>query len=114
MTGDQSREISAGARACRGEYSNDRGAVTNKKLAWRNLQLGRSFQATRNSFHHFSEGNFMKRPKPKEAGTEIDCPACEGTGFPPVAQPEQAGRKIYPAPCEQCLGKGRIEAPRPQ
>jgi DnaJ-class molecular chaperone len=64
--------------------------------------------------YHFREAHLMKRRKPKEAGTEIDCPACDGTGFPPVTQPEQPGRKIYPAPCEQCFGKGRIEAPRPQ
>jgi hypothetical protein len=29
-----------------------------------------------------------------------------GTGFPPVRQPEP-GRRIYPAPCRQCGGKGR-------
>jgi DnaJ-class molecular chaperone len=55
--------------------------------------------------------NFMKRLRPKEAGTEIDCPACEGTGFPPVEQPEKTGRKTYPAPCEHCHGKGRISLP---
>jgi len=51
----------------------------------------------------------MKRSKPKEVSTEVDCPACDGTGFPKVRQPDQPGRKIYPAPCKQCLGKGRIE-----
>jgi DnaJ-class molecular chaperone len=51
----------------------------------------------------------MKRPNPKEAGTEVDYPACEGTGFPPVTQPGQPGRKIFPARCQQCLGKGRID-----
>jgi len=55
----------------------------------------------------------MKRPKPKDVVTEIRCPACEGTGFSKVTQPVQPGRKIYPPPCKQCLGKGRIESPRP-
>ena len=55
--------------------------------------------------------NFMKKPNPKEAGTEIDCPACDGTGFPAVAQPTQPGRKIFPAPCQQCHGKGRVNPP---
>jgi len=50
----------------------------------------------------------MKRPRLKKIQTEIICPACQGTGFPPVAQPTQPGRKLYPAPCEKCLGKGRI------
>jgi DnaJ-class molecular chaperone len=40
--------------------------------------------------------------------TEIKCPACDGTGFPTVTQPVQPGRKIYPTPCEECGGKGRI------
>ena len=40
--------------------------------------------------------------------TEVECPACDGTEFSKVRQPDQAGRKIYPAPCQQCLGKGRI------
>jgi hypothetical protein len=50
----------------------------------------------------------MKRHRLKKTQTEIICPACHGTGFPPVAQPTQPDRKLYPAPCEQCLGKGRI------
>ena len=40
--------------------------------------------------------------------TEIKCPACDGTGFPTVTEPVQPGRKIYPTPCEDCGGKGRI------
>jgi DnaJ-class molecular chaperone len=40
--------------------------------------------------------------------TEIKCPACDGTGFPTVTQPVQPGRQIYPRPCEECGGKGRI------
>jgi DnaJ-class molecular chaperone len=55
----------------------------------------------------------MKKPNPKEAGTEVDCPACNGTGFPAVAQPEKPGRKIFPARCQQCLGKGRIDTLSP-
>jgi DnaJ-class molecular chaperone len=41
---------------------------------------------------------------------ERKCPACNGTGFPPVKQPAQPGRKIYPARCERCDGKGWVEA----
>ena len=41
---------------------------------------------------------------------ERKCPTCNGTGFPPVKQPAQPGRKIYPARCERCDGKGWIEA----
>lgn len=52
----------------------------------------------------------MKRSRSKLVVTEINCPACDGTGFPLVPQPQQAGRKIYPAPCPQCLGKGRISS----
>ena len=50
----------------------------------------------------------MKRLKRKNVVTEVECPACDGTGFPKVRQPDQPGRKIYPAPCKQCFGKGRI------
>lgn len=52
----------------------------------------------------------MKRHRLKKIQTELICPACQGTGFPPVAQPTLPGRKLYPAPCERCLGKGRISA----
>jgi hypothetical protein len=45
----------------------------------------------------------MKRLNPKEAIAEIDCPACNVTGFPKVKQPVQLGRKIYVARCKQCL-----------
>ena len=50
----------------------------------------------------------MKSLKPKAASTEIRCPACDGTGFPAVAQPAKAGRKIFPPACKQCWGKGRV------
>jgi len=50
----------------------------------------------------------MKRSRAKPISPEINCPTCEGTGFPKVLQPEQPGRKIFPAPCPQCHGKGRI------
>ena len=39
---------------------------------------------------------------------EHTCPACNGTGFPVVAQPVQPGRKIYPVKCKACDGKGKI------
>jgi DnaJ-class molecular chaperone len=52
--------------------------------------------------------NSMKRTSSKEIVTEVECPSCEGTGFPTVKQPMQPGRKLYPAPCKECLGKGRI------
>ncbi len=39
---------------------------------------------------------------------EISCDACNGTGFPTIRQPVQPGRKIYPAPCKKCGGKGRL------
>jgi DnaJ-class molecular chaperone len=50
----------------------------------------------------------MKILKSNEASTEVNCSACGGTGFPTVAQPAQAGRRIYPPPCQKCSGKGRI------
>jgi hypothetical protein len=30
---------------------------------------------------------------------EVRCEVCNGTGFPPVKQPEEPGRKIYPPRC---------------
>jgi DnaJ-class molecular chaperone len=50
----------------------------------------------------------MKAAEPKEVWREVECPACNGSGFPTVMQPKQPGRKIFPAPCKQCHGKGRI------
>jgi DnaJ-class molecular chaperone len=39
---------------------------------------------------------------------ERKCPACNGTGYPPVKQPKEPGRKIYSARCERCDGKGWV------
>jgi hypothetical protein len=60
------------------------------------------------SFPHAGETNLMKKSKPEKPETEINCPACGGTGFPKVTQPGQPSRKIFPAPCAKCRGKGRI------
>jgi DnaJ-class molecular chaperone len=46
--------------------------------------------------------------KPPANPNEQECPACNGTGYPVVMQPVRPGRKIYPAPCKKCGGKGRI------
>lgn len=40
--------------------------------------------------------------------TERKCPTCNGTGFPPVKQPAEPGRKIYLPRCERCGGKGWV------
>ena len=40
--------------------------------------------------------------------SEYKCPACNGTGFPPVKRLAKPGRKIYPPPCRKCKGMGRI------
>ena len=45
--------------------------------------------------------------KPKDVPAEVECEACGGTGYPPV-QAVAPGRRIYPAPCKKCGGKGRL------
>lgn len=49
----------------------------------------------------------MKKPKADGAAPEIKCDACGGTGRPPVKE-VAPGRRIYPAPCTKCGGKGRL------
>ena len=48
----------------------------------------------------------MKKLPPNP--TELRCPACDGTGVAVVMQPVQPGHRIYPPPCKECGGKGRI------
>jgi len=50
----------------------------------------------------------MKRLDRKMAAAEVECPACSGTGFPPVEPSLLPGRKIFAARCVECLGKGRL------
>jgi DnaJ-class molecular chaperone len=49
--------------------------------------------------------------KPRDVLNEVICPACNGKGVQKVNQPKEPGRKIYPATCKECLGKGRIGKP---
>jgi DnaJ-class molecular chaperone len=48
-----------------------------------------------------------KLKKPYVNPNEHECPACNGTGFPDVAQ-LRPGFRTYPVQCKECLGKGRI------
>jgi DnaJ-class molecular chaperone len=50
-------------------------------------------------------------PKLSAKPTESKCPACKGTGSNAVKQPAQEDRRIYPARCERCDGKGWITRP---
>ena len=44
------------------------------------------------------------------ADDEIKCPACDGTGVGLVKQqPSEPGKRIFPARCPKCEGKGRIK-----
>jgi DnaJ-class molecular chaperone len=40
---------------------------------------------------------------------EIKCEACNGTGVQIVKQPSVPGKRIYPARCKMCDGKGRVK-----
>jgi hypothetical protein len=58
---------------------------------------------------------FPRRPGgPNYAGErdglsdEIKCEACDGTGVQMVKQPLEPGKRIYPARCKVCNGKGRV------
>jgi DnaJ-class molecular chaperone len=97
---------------CRGlalvsEDEHEKNLLTNLSLSWNRIA---------NQTDRYAE--FMNRPKEKGRGdqvtktlakpTERKCPACNGTGFPPVKQPAEPSRKIYPPRCERCDGKGWI------
>jgi hypothetical protein len=51
----------------------------------------------------------MNNLKSNEASTEVKCSACNGTGFPPVAQPAQAGRNL-PATLQTVFRQGADKA----
>ena len=46
----------------------------------------------------------------RQASTEVEvkCDACNGTGFQAINKAAQSGRRIYPATCPRCVGKGRV------
>ena len=44
---------------------------------------------------------------PKEPIKERECSGCSGTGFMPVVQPKEPGRRIFAPRCARCEGKGR-------
>jgi DnaJ-class molecular chaperone len=40
--------------------------------------------------------------------SEVVCDECNGRGTPPRIKDSARGRKLYPAPCTKCQGKGRL------
>jgi hypothetical protein len=73
--------------------------------AW-SLRIGKDYPLS--PCRNFKEVIPVRKSKQQKVWTEIKCPACDGNGFPAVMGPIQPGRKIYPASCKQCAGKGRI------
>jgi DnaJ-class molecular chaperone len=63
--------------------------------------------ATGNAANRNARERHMKKPIANP--TEQKCPVCSGTGFARAVQPAQPNRRIYPAPCKECGGKGRIK-----
>jgi DnaJ-class molecular chaperone len=54
-------------------------------------------------------GNNTYREQRERSGErERRCDACQGSGFAAVMQPAEPGRRIYPARCEKCEGKGKV------
>ncbi len=45
---------------------------------------------------------------PKEPIKERECSRCDGTGFVPIVQPKQAGRRLFAPRCWECDGKGKV------
>jgi hypothetical protein len=111
MTGSQSRILSVGTRVCWRDDKNDLGTVTESN--WSGVTLkwdNRSQQSIlHNDMDSVSVISAPKILKSMTVSTEVNCPACSGTGFPTVPQPDNPSRKIFPPACKQCLGKGRIK-----
>jgi DnaJ-class molecular chaperone len=40
---------------------------------------------------------------------EVKCKACDGTGVELAKQPSDPAKRIYPARCKVCGGKGRVK-----
>jgi hypothetical protein len=113
MTGDQSRLLKAGDRVRWKNSATDLETVT--ATAWSGVTIswdnGHTASIQHNDMAQVERAPvayFMKRSKAEDALQEIKCPACDGTGFPKVKQAVEPGRRIFPAPCRECGGKGRI------
>jgi len=39
---------------------------------------------------------------------QIKCEACDGTGVQIPIKPSEPGKRVYPARCKICYGKGRV------
>jgi hypothetical protein len=48
------------------------------------------------------------RKRDRLTDTEVKCEACDGTGVQVVEQPKEPGKRVFPARCKVCGGKGRV------
>jgi hypothetical protein len=105
------RDLKRGSRRVTTEHADNRLGdacarkvvdLTVHKVTW--TQVGMVTEPGRYMFRFGWLAAKHSSPNPPE----IKCPECDGTGLAPVKQPVQPGRKIYPAPCKKCGGKGRI------
>lgn len=51
----------------------------------------------------------FKQQRANAPETEVRCDVCKGTGLQAVNKPAQPGRRIFPAKCAKCGGKGRLK-----
>jgi hypothetical protein len=53
-------------------------------------------------------GTWSYKIQRKRSKSEVVCDECNGRGTPPRIKDSAKGRKLYPAPCTKCQGKGRL------
>lgn len=51
----------------------------------------------------------FKEQRANSRATEIRCDVCKGTGLQAVTKAAAPGRRIFPAKCPKCAGKGQLK-----
>ena len=90
------------------EYEKEQIALRKNLERLKVERLAREAEIRRTTDRSARRADATERAMRSAVPVEEKCQACDGAAYQAVKQPSQPNHRIFPSPCKECGGKGRI------